>query len=126
MVALFAVITLILIIYMYHQAFYPSLVNNGKVKKSPTVVSLVLMSVILLISVLTYRYADKADDRQPHFTYVINNDSYSIVDINEQKTGEKHKYFEFELGEDKHKFEYNDKYLHGSNIYYCLYHNELE
>lgn len=128
MVALFAVVSIVLLIYMYHNAFYPPLLENRSSKKVPTVISSVLLVSILfitaLISVLAYRYADI--DSEPHVRYVIDSDAYSIVDVKDKKTGKVHKCFEFELNKENYQLEYDTKYIHGSDIYYCSEHRTLE
>lgn len=129
LVTLFAVISVVLLVYMYHKAFYPPVLKqNQSPSKAPTIISAILLVTILLItiivSLLAYRYADI--DKKPHLRYVIHDTDYEIVEVIDQETDKTHKYFEFTLDGINYQFEYDKNYLHQSDVYFCLEHNTLE
>ncbi len=129
LVVLFAVISIVLLIYMYHQSFYPPLAKqNGTAKKAPTIISSVLLFSILiitiLVSVLAYKYSDV--DSQPHLRYVIKDSSYNVVEIKNKETDDLHKYFQFTLNGINYQFPFDRNLLHDSELYYCSEHNTIE
>jgi hypothetical protein len=129
MVTLFAVISVVLLVFMYHKAFYPPVLKqNQSASKAPTIISTILLSAILLItilvSVLACRYAEV--DNKPHLRYVIHDANYNIVEITDLETDVVYKYFEFNFDGQNIQFLYDEKYLHESDIYFCSEHNTLE
>lgn len=129
LVTLFAVIAVVLLVYMYHKAFYPPVLKqNQSPSKAPTIISSILLVTILLITVivslLAYRYADV--DNKPHLRYVIHDTDYKVIEVTDPEMDKTHTYFEFTLDGINYQFAYDEKYLHQSDIYFCLEHNTLE
>lgn len=129
LVALFAVISIVLLIYMYHQAFYPPIVKqNDNAKKAPTIISSVLLFSILIITILVswlaYKYSEV--DSQPHFRYVIKDSNYNVVEVKNKETDDVHKCFQFTLNGINYQFPFDKNILHDSELYYCSEHNALE
>lgn len=127
MVALFAVISVVLLVYMYHKAFYPPSIKPGQSEsKVPTVVSAILLGAILFItivvSVLAYRYTDV--DNGLHLRYVIHDTDYKVVE--ESEGNPLGKCFEFTIDDKIHQFAYDENKLHQTDIHYCVEHNALE
>lgn len=129
LVTLFAVVSLVLLIYIYHKAFYPPLLKREeKHSLVPDFISALLLLFILgatiLLSVIAYRYADI--DSKPHKRYIIENGQYKVRETQDEATNEVCKYFEFNLEGFSYQFSYDRDYLHDSSLYYCTEHNTLE
>lgn len=129
LVTLFAVISVVLLVYMYHKTFYPPILKENQAQsKMPTIISSILLATILFItftvSLLAYRYADV--DNRPHLRYVIHDSDYEIIEVKNLEADKKHKCFEFTLDGINYQFLYDEKYIHQSDIYFCLEHNTLE
>lgn len=127
LVTLVAVISVVLLIYLYQKSMYPPAVRDGdKPQKAPTIISVILLLVILLITIFMATLAYRTVRSDPHVRYVISESEYVVNEEQDSNTLEMHKYIEFVFEGKSYKFAYDESYFHDSNLYYCPAHKTLE
>ena len=127
LVTLLAVISVVLLIYMYQKSMYPPVLKEGDTpKKSPTIISIILLVVILLITVFMATLTYRTVRTEPHVRYVISQTEYIIEEKKDLNTLEVHKYIEFVFEGKSHQYAYDEAYFHDSNLYFCPHHKKLE
>ena len=127
LVTLVAVISVVLLIYMYQKSMYPPVLKEGdKPSKTPTIISVILLVVIFLITFFMAIMAYRTVRTEPHVRYVISCFEYVVNEEQDLSTLETHKYIEFVFEGKSYKYSYDESYFHDSNLYFCPFHNELE
>ncbi len=127
MVTLIAVISIILLVFMYQKIFYPTVLSVGeKEKKAPIILSVILLIIILFIAIFMSVLAYRTTRIEPHLRHVIGKTEYVVNERKDSNTEEVCKYIEFVFEGQSYEFIYDESYFHDSNLYYCPVHNTLE
>ncbi len=127
LVTLVAVISVVLLIYLYQKSMYPPVVREGdKPQKAPTIISVILLLVILLITIFMGTLAYRTVRSDPHVRHVISESEYVVNEEQDSNTLEMHKYIEFVFEGESYKYIYDESYFHDLNLYFCPLHKELE
>ncbi len=127
LVTLVAVISVVLLIYIYQKSMYPPVLREGdKPQKTPTIISVILLVVIFLITVFMATLAYRTVCAEPHVRYVISKYEYVVNEERDSNTLEIHKYIEFVCEGKSYKYAYDESYFHDSNLYFCPLHDKLE
>ncbi len=127
MVTLVAVISIVLLVFMYQKTFYPPALPEGeKEKKAPTIISAILLVIILFITIFMGVLAYRATRAEPHLRHVISESEYVVKEKQDSNTDEVYKYIEFIFEGQSYEFAYDETYFHDSNLYYCPVHDTLE
>ena len=127
MVTLIAVISIVLLVSMYQKIFYPPLLPKGeKAKKSPTIITAILLFIILSITIYMSVFAYRTVRAEPHLRYVLDQTEYTIIEKQDSNTDETHKYIEFVFEGESYVFPYDVSYFRESKLYFCPKHKSLE
>ena len=127
MVTLVAVISIVLLVFMYQKTFYPPVLPEGeKAKKAPTIIAVILLAIILFIAIYMGILAYRTTRAEPHLRHVISEHEYVVNEKQDSSTEEVCKYIEFVFEGKSYEFAYDESYFHDSNLYFCKEHGRLE
>ncbi len=112
---------------MCQKILYPSVLSEKeKQKRAPTIISVILLVIILLITIFMGVLAYRTTRIEPHLRHVIGKTEYVVNERKDSNTEEVCKYIEFVFEGQSYEFIYDESYFHDSNLYYCPVHNTLE
>ena len=127
LVALLAVIVLISLVFIYHNA-----VNKSTLATPKSAVTIVFFSIVLvIILILSIAMAQVAvshieTTKAAHVRYVISPSEYTVVEDTVDDPDACVRHFEFSIEKINYSFTYDEIYIHDGNLYFCIEHNMLE
>ena len=123
-VAVVAVASLLLIIFVYHNATTGS--DNHPIKVSPAYIVLIVFFAILAGSLvhISTSYSQKCT---PDHIHTILTESDYRIGVEPKPDGSiVNVYLQFTLDGKNYWFDYNEEYIHNGNLYFCQEHKRLE
>ena len=123
-VTLLAVSALLFLIFIFQNHFSP---DQNKQKSAHVFFGALLVAIFLLCiatgwAAISYTQTNKATQ----ILHVISPSEYQITKKFDYETKEKEIYFEFVFEGVVYSFEYDEKYIHDGNLYFCEEHKTLE
>lgn len=125
-VAVFAVVVLLCLVFLYHNVTTGSDTHPIKSKTAKALFVILLVIIVVLSGLLILIATTHTQKCKPdHTHYIISSAEYTIkreaTDADNQDL-----YFQFRLGEKSYCFRYDEEYIHDGNLYFCQEHNILE
>lgn len=95
--------------------------KSKRLMKFTVFLILFLTTILISISLICIK-----KDNVPHKRYVLTQETYSIVEIEESTTNKKQILIEFNINQNNYQFQYDEDYFHDGFLYFCEEHNRLE
>lgn len=126
-VAVLAVITLLFLVFLYHNATTGS--NTHPIKSKSACVFFIILFLIIIIlsgSLIWVATTHTQKCKPEHTHYIISSAEYTIRKQETTDTNNQDLYFQFRLGEKNYCFRFDEEYIHDGDLYFCQEHNTLE
>ena len=126
-VAILAVIVLMFLVFLYTNASTGSDTHPIKSKVAKNLFITLLVIVVTLVGSLIWTAVSYTQDCEPdHTHYIICSDEYTIVSRKMPNSNSEELYLQFIFEGKSYCFDFNERYIHNGNLYYCQEHNTLE
>lgn len=126
-VAILAVIVLMFLVFLYTNASTGSDTHPIKSKVAKNLFITLLVIVVTLVGSLIWTAVSYTQDCEPdHTHYIICSDEYTIVSRKIPNSNSEELYLQFIFEGKSYCFDFNERYIHNGNLYYCQEHNTLE
>lgn len=126
-VAILAVIVLMFLVFLYTNASTGSDTHPIKSKVAKNLFITLLVIVVVLTGLLIWTAVSYTQKCEPNHThYIICPDEYTIVSRKIPNSNSEELYLQFIFEEKNYRFEFDERYIHNGNLYYCQEHNTIE
>lgn len=126
-VAVFSVVVLLFLVFLYHNATTGSDTHPIKSKTAKALFIILLVIVAALSGLLVWVATTQTQKCKPdHTHYIISSEEYTITKQENSDLDKQDLYLQFKLGEKSYSFLFDEKYVHDGNLYFCKEHQTLE
>ena len=126
-VAILAVIVLMFLVFLYTNASTGSDTHPIKSKVAKNLFITLLVIVVVLTGLLIWTAVSYTQKCEPNHThYIICPDEYTIASQKIPNSNSEELYLQFIFEEKNYRFEFDERYIHNGNLYYCQEHNTIE
>lgn len=126
-VAILAVIVLMFLVFLYTNASTGSDTHPIKSKVAINLFITLLVIVVVLTGSLIWTAVSYTQKCEPNHThYIICSDEYTIVSRKIPNSNSEELYLQFTFEGKNYRFDFDERYIHNGNLYYCQEHNTIE